>query len=52
MPDVDWRRVNGIRDVLVHEYHDVEVEIVTDAIARELPRLLCGVESLLADAKA
>ncbi len=51
MPDVDWRGVKGIREVLVHEYQDVEVEVVTDAIARELPGLLLAVESLLADAE-
>jgi hypothetical protein len=32
------------------ECQDVAVEVVTDAIARELPRLLLAVESLLADA--
>ncbi len=49
VPDVDWKGVKGIREVLVHDYEGVEVDIVTDAIASELPGLLRAVEWLLAD---
>ena len=52
MPDVDWRGVKGVREVLVHDYQDVEVDVVTDAVARELPGLLRAVETLLADPDA
>jgi uncharacterized protein with HEPN domain len=49
MPDVDWRSVKGIREVLVHEYEGVEVGVVTDAIATELPGLLRAIETILAE---
>ena len=52
MPDVDWRGVKGVREVLVHDYQDVEVDVVSDAVARELPGLLRAVETLLADPDA
>ena len=49
MPEVDWRGVKGIREVLVHEYEDVEVGVVTDAIATELPGLWHAIETILAE---
>jgi len=52
MADVDWKSVKGIREVLVHDYEGVEVNVVVDAIARELPGLLRAVESLLANPDA
>ena len=51
MADVDWKGVKGIREVLVHDYEGVEVDVVADAIARELPGLQRAVELLLADAE-
>jgi uncharacterized protein with HEPN domain len=44
---VDWKAVKGIREVLVHDYEGVEMDVVTDAVARELPGLLSAVEMLL-----
>jgi uncharacterized protein with HEPN domain len=49
MPEVDWRGVKGIREVLVHEYEGVEVGVVTDAIATVLPGLLRAIETILAE---
>ncbi len=49
MPEVDWRGVKGIREVLVHEYEGVEVDVVTDAIATELPGLLDAIETILSE---
>jgi uncharacterized protein with HEPN domain len=41
--------VKGIREVLVHEYEDVQVGVVTDAIATELPGLSHAIETILAE---
>jgi uncharacterized protein with HEPN domain len=48
MADVDWKGVKGIREVLVHDDESVEVDVVVDAIATELPSLLVAVEALIA----
>jgi len=48
MPAVDWRAVKGIREVLAHDYEDVEVEVLKDVLAGELPGLREAVESILA----
>lgn len=31
--DVDWKRITGLRDVLIHEYFGIDVEIIWDLSA-------------------
>ena len=37
--EIEWRRVAGLRDKLVHDYPGVEVEIVWSVVERHLPLL-------------
>ena len=39
MPDVDWPNVKGMRDVIAHDYMDVQVEVVVDVVRDDLPGL-------------
>ncbi|OGE82356.1 MAG: hypothetical protein A3B10_02665 [Candidatus Doudnabacteria bacterium RIFCSPLOWO2_01_FULL_44_21] len=39
-PHVDWKRAMAMRDRLVHDYMDVDLEIVFDVATTEVPRLL------------
>lgn len=38
-PDVPWHRVSGLRDVLIHQYHRVDLEVVWQIIEGDLPDL-------------
>jgi uncharacterized protein with HEPN domain len=38
-PEVDWVGVKGIRDVIAHDYDDVDVEIIRASLADDLPGL-------------
>lgn len=45
---MDWKGLKGIREVLVHDYEEVDVSILEDVLATELPELLLAVGALLA----
>jgi uncharacterized protein with HEPN domain len=47
-PDVPWTRIIAFRNRLAHGYWGVDLSIVTDVIANELPVLKSAVEALLA----
>ena len=50
-PDVPWRSITALRNVLIHEYFGVELEIVWRVVQRRLPNLKRYVEMLLVKRK-
>ena len=49
-PDVDWKGLAGFRNVLVHDYLGVDLELVYRAVEHDVPRLKAACELLLAEA--
>jgi uncharacterized protein with HEPN domain len=45
--DVDWKSISGMRDVLVHEYFGVDLEIVWKTIKDDLPILKEKIKKIL-----
>jgi uncharacterized protein with HEPN domain len=47
-PDVEWPKIAGLRDVVVHEYFGLDVDILWDVVQNHVPRLLDYVLRILA----
>jgi uncharacterized protein with HEPN domain len=48
-PTVDWKGLAGFRNVLVHDYLGVDLDLVHRAVVRDLPELRAACEALLRD---
>lgn len=46
-PDIEWAKVAGLRDILIHAYFNVDLEIVWDIVTNKLPDLAVKVKALL-----
>ncbi len=48
-PVVEWKRMTGMRDKLVHHYFGVDWEIIEDVLKNELPELRSNILRLLSE---
>ena len=47
-PDVPWRQIVALRNIVVHEYDRIDLDVVWDVVEREVPRLAERVRTILA----
>jgi len=47
-PDIPWRLLTAMRNILIHDYDDVDLNVVWDTIQRDLPPLIARLEAYLA----
>lgn len=48
MPDVNWRSVKGMCEVIAHDYDDVDVDVLAGVVRDDLPGLRATVSASLA----
>lgn len=50
-PQIPWKQVKGIRDILSHHYFDIDAETIFDVAKDEVPRLIQVVKEIVKDLK-
>jgi uncharacterized protein with HEPN domain len=46
-PDIEWRKIAGLRDILAHAYFSLENEIIWDIVQNKVFPLLEGIQHIL-----
>jgi uncharacterized protein with HEPN domain len=46
-PDIEWSKIAAFRNVLVHNYLGIDLELVWRVIENDLPKLKLGVAEIL-----
>ncbi len=48
-PHISWKKAMGMRDILIHEYFDVDLEVVWNTTVRDLKKFKQQIEELVHD---
>ena len=51
-PEIDWKGVMGIRDIIAHHYFDLDAEIVYDVVKNDLPEMLITIRKMIVDLRS
>lgn len=46
-PQIKWREITGLRDILAHKYFEIDLEILWDILKNKLPELKDKISGLI-----
>ena len=46
-PGVPWAEIRGMRNRMIHRYDDIDLDIVWETVARDIPRLVRQLQGLV-----
>ena len=50
-PKIEWKRIARFRDIVIHRYFKVDLEVVWDILEHQLENLESAVDQILANIK-
>jgi len=48
-PEMPWKQMAGLRDVLIHDYMGVDLDIIWNVVQREIPKIKKMIVTILAE---
>lgn len=48
-PEISWKDIVGMRNKLIHDYLDVDIDIIWDTVKNDIPTLKRGITKILKD---
>lgn len=48
-PEIDWKAVKGMRDIITHHYFDLDAEAVYDVCKNDIEPLLVTINHIISD---
>ncbi|MCS2893749.1 DUF86 domain-containing protein [Parabacteroides faecis] len=50
-PSINWRSVMGLRDIIAHQYFNVDADVILHVVKINIPELLTVIDRIIIDAK-